>query len=163
MNTLELAGGFVSVEVPDGWEQVSDPYPGIELVVVEPEQEGLFRANLVVTVTDVAMSFGDWQKGTDVFLAGELHDYLLLDLERMPVGGHPGARRLATYATAENQSVTVQQWMTLLDGRGVTLSASCGTLAFATTGAQLERSARHLRIDPHVARPTGAPTAGGAS
>lgn len=83
MITIELAGGFVSVDVPDGWEQASDPYPGTELVVVEPEQEGLFRANLVITVTDVAMSFGDWQKGTDVFLAGELHDYLLLDLERM--------------------------------------------------------------------------------
>lgn len=148
MTILELAGGFVSVDVPDGWEQASDPYPGIELVVVEPEQDGLFRANLVVTVTDVAMSFGDWQKGTDVFLAGELHDYLLLDLERMPVGGHPGARRLATHATAENQSVTVQQWMTLINGRGVTLSASCGTLAFATAGVELERSAHSLRINP---------------
>ena len=158
MNTLELAGGFVSVEVPDGWEQAPDPYPGIELVVVEPEQEGLFRANLVVTVTDVAMSFGDWQKGTDVFLAGELHDYLLLDLERMPVGGHPGARRLATHATAENQSVTVQQWMTLVGGRGVTLSASCGTFGVRHCGRRA-RSGQpsSLRIDPAGTSPSADP------
>lgn len=148
MTTLEVAEGFVSVDVPDGWEQVGDPYPGVELIVVEPEQDGLFRANLVLTVTEVEMSFADWQKGTDVFLAGELHDYLLLDLERVPVGGQPGARRLATYATAENQSVTVQQWMTLVEGRGVTLNASCGTLAFAMSGSALESVATSLRIDP---------------
>lgn len=147
MTTLELAGGFVTVDVPGGWEQVRDAYPGVELAVVEPEQQGLFRANLVVTVADVEMSFGDWQKGTDVFLASQLHDYLLLDLERMPVGGHPGARRLATHASDDNQSVTVQQWMTLVGGRAVTLSASCATLAFAGAGAELERSAQSLRID----------------
>lgn len=59
MTTHQLAAGFVPVQVPDGWEQVSDPSPGIELVVVEPEQEGLFRANFVITVTDVAISFAD--------------------------------------------------------------------------------------------------------
>lgn len=50
--------------------------------------------------------------------------------------------------------------MTLLDGRGVTLSASCGTLAFATAGAELERSAHSLRIEPSH---TASGTPGGAT
>ena len=126
-----VADGFVTVSVPSAWETVRGAYPGVELVVVEPEQRGLFRANLVLAVADVAMGFADWQKGTDMYLAKELRDYVLLDLEKLPVGGHPGGRRLATYATSENQSVTMEQWTTLVDGRGVTLTASTGTLTYA--------------------------------
>lgn len=143
-----VADGFVTVQVPDGWEVAEDPAQGIELVAVAPEDGGLFRANLVLAVADVAMSFADWQKGTDVYLSRELRDHLILDLEKLSVGEprqHPAGRRLATYATVENESVTMQQWSALVDGRGVTLTATCGTLAFAAT-TQLEEAAASLRV-----------------
>ena len=141
-----VADGFVTISVPAAWETVRDPYPGVELVVVEPEQGGLFRANLVLAVADVTMSFADWQKGTDVYLAKELRDYVLLDLEKLSVGGHPGGRRLATYATAANQSVTMEQWTTLVDGRGVTLTASTGTLTYANHSSLMAEIVASLRV-----------------
>ncbi|MDN5796650.1 MAG: hypothetical protein L0H79_12955 [Intrasporangium sp.] len=141
-----VAGGFVRLSAPTHWQTVTEPYPGVGLVVAEPDRDGLFRANLVLAVTEVTMSFADWQKGTDAYLARQQRDYLLLDLEKLPVGGHPGGRRLATYATAENQSVTMEQWTTLVDGRGVTLTVSTGTLAYALHAGRVAGIVASLRI-----------------
>lgn len=143
-----VADGSVSVLVPDAWETVHRPADGVELVVVEPEQEGLFRANLVLTVTEVAMSLGDWQVGTESYLAAHLADYVPLDAERLDVGGHPGLRRLATYATDDNRSVTVEQRATLVDGLGVTLTATTSTLAWSAQGELLGHVFASLVVDP---------------
>jgi hypothetical protein len=125
----------VSLLVPDAWETVRSPHEGVELVSVEPEQEGLFRANLVLTVTPVAMSLRDWQVGTESYLAAHLADYLPLDAERLTVGGHPGLRRLGTYAAESGDSVTVEQWATLVEGLGVSLAVTTSTLAYAAQAA----------------------------
>jgi len=146
-----VAGGAVSLLVPDAWETVHHPHDGVELVVVEPEQEGLFRANLVLTVTDVSLSLRDWQVGTESYLAAHLADYVPLDAERLTVGGQPGLRRLATYATDDNRSVTVEQRATVVGGTGVTLTATTSTLAWAAQGELLAHVFSSLVVDPTAA------------
>lgn len=150
LRTEVLADGFVSVAVPAAWHVTRSPQEGIELIAVEPEaepdQEGLFRANLVLTVAPIEMTFAEWQTGTDVILAESFADYLLLDLEKPTVGGHPGGRRLATYATKENESVTMQQWATLVDGRGVTLTATSSTVTHATHAALVAQVVASLEV-----------------
>jgi len=143
-----VADGAVSLLVPDAWETVRHPHDGVELVSVEPEQEGLFRANLVLTVTDVAMSLRDWQIGTESYLAAHLADYVPLDAERVAVGGQPGLRRLATYATEDNRSVTVEQRSTVVDGVGVTLTATTSTLAWAAQAELLAHVFSSLVVAP---------------
>lgn len=146
-----VADGAVSLLVPDAWETVHHPHDGVELVVVEPEQDGLFRANLVLTVTDVAMSLRDWQVGTESNLAAHLADYVPLDAELLAVGGQPGLRRLATYATEDNRSVTVEQRSTLVDKTGVTLTATTSTLAWAAQSQLLAHVFASLVVDPVAA------------
>ncbi|MEW1953097.1 hypothetical protein [Terrabacter sp. NPDC080008] len=146
-----VADGAVSLLVPDAWETVHHPHDGVELVVVEPEQDGLFRANLVLTVTDVAMSLRDWQVGTESYLAAHLADYVPLDAELLAVGGQPGLRRLATYATEDNRSVTVEQRSTLVDKTGVTLTATTSTLAWAAQSQLLAHVFASLVLDPDAA------------
>lgn len=83
----------------------------------------LFRASLVLTVDDNGtLSFRDWQVGTDELLPRQLAAYQLIDLERRPVGGHPGGRRLAQHVVDGVTPVTMEQWF-----------AQVGTLAYTLT------------------------------
>lgn len=117
-------GAGVAVLAPAGWEQVDVPDPGTPLVVVEPRDDG-FRANLVVTRTDLAgMSFRDWQVGTDELLARTLTEHHLIDLERLTVAGRPGGRRLVHHVAPSGAAVVLEQWCTVVGGIGWALSAT---------------------------------------
>jgi hypothetical protein len=120
--------GFAFV-LPGDWEVLTEPAEGIDLLACEPQPgERDFRANLVLTVVDNGgLSFRDWQAGTDELLPGVLTDYHLLDLERLPFAGHPGGRRLAHHVHDEAGPLTMEQWFTLVDGVGYTLTATVDT------------------------------------
>jgi len=113
-----------SLAVPGDWEVLVDVEPGTALVAVEPDRPG-FRANLVVSRTPLdGLSFRDWQVGTDELFARSLHEYQVLDLERLTVAGRPGGRRLAHHVTSRRDAVVLEQWCVDVNGVGWALTAT---------------------------------------
>jgi hypothetical protein len=117
--------------LPPGWEVVDDDSGQTVLVAREPgdpEHPDRFRANLVVTAAPVGgLSFRDWQAGTDELLPRILDDYLPVDLEKIEVNRRPGGRRLAHHASPDGAALTMEQWFTLADDVGHTLTATVET------------------------------------
>ena len=130
------AGGF-ALPLPDDWERLEGPSPGISLVALEPERGERFRANLVVTVEELAggLDLEGWQASTDEHLPGALHGYLLLDREWTELNGRPVIRRLAHHARPETGSITMEQWALVVERRGLTLTASASTLEYDALAA----------------------------
>lgn len=130
------------VAVPEGWDVLTDVDSTTVLVAVEPDHPGSraagFRANLVVTVDDVGeLSFDAWQRGTDQIIDASSQGWVLLDLERLEVDGHPAVRRLGTYLPAGSPPVTLEQWAVLRGSTGLTLSATVATGAWAGLADQV--------------------------
>lgn len=123
--------GF-ALPLPAAWERAEDPRPDVSLIAIEPEHAGRFRANVVVTIERLAagVDVDAWQAGADELLDRALHGYLLLDRERLHVHGRVVIRRLAHHAREETGAITMEQWTTVHDGRGFTLTASAGTLEY---------------------------------
>ncbi|NHC45202.1 hypothetical protein [Motilibacter aurantiacus] len=118
--------------VPADW-QVVPGQPDGRLIAVEPAVEGgrPFRASLVLTVVhNGGLSFRDWQAGTDRLLPTQLAAYQLIDLERRPVGGQPGGRRLAQHVVDDAVPVTMEQWFAQAGGAGCTLTATVDTVRY---------------------------------
>lgn len=144
-------GGAGLLDVPAGWEVHDRPAEGALLVVREPagDDPPAFRANLVVTAVPVGgLSFRDWQAGSDEILARALDDYLLVDLERLSVGGGPGGRRLAHHAGPRGEALTMEQWVTLVDGVGHTLTATVATGRYDELADLFATAAASWRPDP---------------
>ena len=137
---------------PPGWEVHDRPAAGARLVVVEPAGPALFRANLVVTAVPAGgLSFRDWQAGSDEILARALDDYLLIDLERLEVDGRPGGRRLAHHAGPGGEALTMEQWFTLVDDVGHTLTATVDTARYDELADLLATTAAGWRPGPATA------------
>jgi len=124
---LELVrrrSGPATLLVPTGWDVLVDVEPGTPLVAVEPDRQS-WRANVVLTRTELeGLSFRDWQVGTDELLARTLHDYRLLDLERLTVAGRDGGRRLAHHVTAKGVAVVLEQWCVAVGAVGWALTST---------------------------------------
>lgn len=134
--TRRLTGpsGFAAA-VPEAWDVLVDVDATTKLVALEPEHDGTaavgFRANLVVTVDEVGeQPFDAWQRGTDQILDQSLQGWVLLDLERLEVDGHPAVRRLGTYLAPDGPPVTLEQWAILRDSTGFTCSVTVATSAW---------------------------------
>jgi len=123
--------GF-TLSLPAGWEQVEDPRPGVAVVVVEPDTDVGFRANVVVTVDDLPadVDLHSWQAAAEQILPRALNDYLLLDLEHSEVTGRPVVRRLAHHLVEGSGAVTMEQWATTAERRGFTVTTSVATMAY---------------------------------
>lgn len=131
----------VPLRIPADWEVAVDPAPGTSLVAREPaaattadaadaasEDAERFRANLVATaVATGGMSFRDWQVGTEELLPRVLDDYLVVDLERLVIDDRPAGRRLAHHAGPAGEALTMEQWFTLVEGIGHTLTFTTET------------------------------------
>jgi hypothetical protein len=152
--------GF-AVDVPAGW--VIDDTTGLPLVAGAPAVEGVgFRPNLTVTVGDLPprMAFDAWQRGCDILLARTLDGYRLLDLERVPVAGAAGVRRLAHHVVDRTTSVTMSQWAVATNSVGITLTVSVATPDFPALRATVEEIAHTLRASaPEPATAVGPPGA----
>lgn len=133
---------------PAGWEELNVPVTLWAAVGPrEPEEPlDLFRPNLVLTCDDVTgTSFRDWQVATDSLLPRSLTDYLLIDLERIEIDGHPGGRRLAHHVDAAGRALTMEQWFTLHDDRGWTLTATIDTWRYDELADACNASAAQWR------------------
>lgn len=134
-------------QAPERWEVVFGEETTV--LALEPEREdGGFRANLVLTVvTNAGLSFRDWQVGTDELLPGQLIDYLLLDLEKLPVADHPGGRRLAHHVAPDGGALVMEQWFTSVDSVGYTLTATVDALRYDLVADELGRCGQSLRVE----------------
>jgi hypothetical protein len=140
-----------ALALPEGWEAVRDPQPGVAMVALEPPDLAGFRTNLVVTVEDVGgLSFEDWQLGCDELLPQTLQDYQLLDLERLDDERGPGVRRLAQHSAGGTCWVTLEQWVTLAGSTGVTLSATVETARYDASADELATVAASLDVQPEA-------------
>ncbi len=146
LTTLRTRGGSVSFDVPADWDTIELP-PGSGVVAaVEPDDADRFRTNVVLTITEVQGSLGDWHRTTQHHEAQELDGYLLLDHEELAVGGRLGLRRLTTHSTPAQESVTTESWTTLVDGTGVTLTARVSTLRLGDMAPVIDAVAASLSL-----------------
>ncbi len=140
--------GF-SLLVPIGWELAVDPRADTALVAVEPDRDGGFRANVVVTVDDLPpeMDFTGWQQTVEPMLENALDDHLLLDLERLDVApGGPSTRRLLHHLIEESGPVTAEQWSSARGRTGYTLTCSAATPAYDSLADVLTEVGRSWRL-----------------
>lgn len=151
MSVLEHSGTGARMTVPEGWEVV-EPGTGevAEAVVtaLEPPRQAPvgFRANLVLSVVGTGLDFRQWQVNTDIMLPQALTDFVLLDLERLEVAGHPGGRRLARHVGPDGTDLTLEQWFTLVDGAGITVSATVDSWRYDAVADELATHARSLSL-----------------
>lgn len=140
--------GF-SMPVPPGWERVEDPQPGIALITVEPVGAVDFRANMVVTVEDLPIGYDleRWQAEAERMLPGQLPNLALLDRELIAADAGPVLRRLAHYVADDTGSVTMEQWATVADGIGYTLTASIATLSYDSLADVFAEMALRFRAE----------------
>lgn len=121
--------GF-SLPLPPDWEQRTDPYEGVPLVAVIPEDEYGFRTNVVVTIDDVAeMALAVWQFSAEQLLQQGLSEFVVLDEEYIEIGGRVALRRLGHH-NVNDEAVTMEQWAVLDRGLGYTLTASADTWVY---------------------------------
>jgi hypothetical protein len=141
-----------AVAAPEGWEVLADPPEGVAWAAREPADPAApdrFRANLVLTVVPAGgLGFRDWQTGTEELLPRVLDDYLVVDLERIEVQGSPGGRRLAHHAGPAGEALTMEQWFTLVDGVGHTLTATVETWRYDELADVCAGAARGWRPAP---------------
>jgi hypothetical protein len=138
-----------ALAVPEEWEQVAEQDVHTPFVAVEPGDDGGFRANVVVSVDDVGtMTLRDWQAGNDRLLPSVLRGYLLIDLELTQVAGRHGLRRLAHHTTQDNRALCMQQWATLAEGVGYTLTLTVPTLRFAALAETVDDVVASFHLGP---------------
>ena len=149
------------LSVPAGWEVVSGGPGEVEQAVgaaLEPPREGAdaaapaagFRANLVLSVVPTTLDFRQWQVNTDLLLPQVLTDYLLLDLERLPVAGRPGGRRLARHVSPAGVDLTMEQWFVLVGGAGITVTATVDSWRYDAVADELAAHALSLALPAGV-------------
>jgi hypothetical protein len=152
---LTHAGSGTRMSVPDGWEVSADANDATVVALEPPRGSGdgpAFRASLVLTAVATGADFRQWQVDTDVLLPGVLADYQLLDLERVEVAGRAGGRRLARHRGPDGTDLTMEQWFVLVDGTGITVTATVDSWRYDGLADDLARHARSLAV-PDGARP----------
>lgn len=146
------SGQRFSLGLPQDWQVLLDSHPGVPFVGVAPEPDAWgFRTNVVVTVErlDHGTTLEFWQAGADQALPTTPTDYLLLDLQPVPVGELAGLRRLAHH-DAGGRAVTMEQW-TVLDARcGFTITASASTLAYPVVADRFAQIAGTFQIEANL-------------
>jgi hypothetical protein len=129
----------LSLVVPEGTDVLSEQ----PLVLVLPPIEGV-RARFVLETLSAEAPLDSWLSEQ---MAGQLRLLELalpLSQERCEVFGNDGWRTLLHHAV-EGRAVTVVQWWTVLDGRGVVASGSCWTPHYdllADTFCEIQERAR---------------------
>jgi hypothetical protein len=145
---LEHPSTGARLTAPTGWEVVTDEENDSTVIALEPPRQvdgrAAFRANLVFTAVRTGLDFRQWQVNTDILLSDVLTDFLLLDLEKLEVGGHQGGRRLARHVAADGVDVTMEQWFALVDGMGFTITATVDSWRYDSMADELGAHARSL-------------------
>jgi hypothetical protein len=141
------SAGF-TIPLPTAWERVEDS-EDVTLITRELERYPWFRANLVVTIEQLAadMDLAGWVEAGLGLLERTLERWLLLDLEQTDIGGRPAHRTLAHHLS-DAGAVTMEQWTLVEATLGYTVTASVGTLEYDDLADQFATMAAGFRPDP---------------
>lgn len=115
----------LGIPCPPGWTQTSDLSVAIALVESDPLERRSFRANVtVVTERTSQPDLATYSTHMLDNLARTLTDMQVLSLDTDRVCGYEGRRLLAGYRSGQ-YALSLEQWWTLVDGVGTTLSGTC--------------------------------------
>lgn len=142
------SAGF-SLPLPESWQVVEDPQQGVPLVALEPDRDGIFRCNAVVTLDEVpkGLDLTGWQAGAETMMRQAMQDFLLLDEDQLEIGGQPALYRLIHHLLPEQGPVTMAQWMLLRASSGHTLTCSVGTMEYETRADLFVEIAQGFRFE----------------
>lgn len=86
----------------------------------------------MITVEPVGydLAVDAWQDSADDLLPQQLPNYSLIDRERIDIEGREFIRRLGHYHGDGTGSVTMEQWATICQDRGYTITGSVATLFY---------------------------------
>jgi len=145
LEAISPGGSTCTVQVTDGWEVVAEPGIGVPWVALPAETDSGFRANLVLTVSDVDSDLEEWQRSAETLLEETLHSYRAIDLAWEVLAGTRALRRLAHHVV-DGQGVTLEQWSVLGDRTGWTISGTAADSEYAGLAAPFGEVASSLRI-----------------
>lgn len=134
--------------VPSSWDVLARPPADTDWVAVEPGilGDGGFRSSLAhstSTIGDVGLR--EWVRNTEELLKGLLPGYLLIDLQRLGIGGITGGRRLAHYRGPGGEALVTEQWFVPVEGQGHTLTATVETHRYPELADVISECARQWR------------------
>ncbi|MCA1981798.1 hypothetical protein [Nocardioides nematodiphilus] len=142
---LELLGS--SVEVPDGWELA-------DTAALEPAEGDGFRASAVLSAEPLGdVDFSTWQDTADAAAPSVLTDFRLIDREHVTVDGHPGGRRVAHHLAPTGHALVMEQWVTVLDAVGWTLTLTVDAPRYDLLADPFAGIASSWRLPEAVTRP----------
>ena len=113
--------------VPSSWDVLSRPPADTVWVAVEPQPMGVadFRSSLAYTISTISdIGLREWVNSTEDLLKNLLPGYLLIDLQRLDIGGAMGGRRLAHYRGPNGEALVTEQWFVSVGVQGHTLTAT---------------------------------------
>lgn len=140
---MTISADGVTLEVPEGWEQVDQP--GLTLAVAGPAgtavAEGAqFRPSLTAIVVEAAADADIRILGTEAIAAATLvsDDAHVLAYDVWPMPDGTAGRRLELAFQSGEVPLCVRQWIALRDGNVITLTATCDVAHLLQVGPQLE-------------------------
>jgi len=147
---LEHASTGARMTAPAGWEVGPQTAHDSTMLALEPARPMVlgpgFRASLVFTAVPTELDFRQWQVNSDLLLPKVLSDYVLLDLERLQVAGCSGGRRLARHVGPGGVDLTMEQWFLLVDGVGITVTATVDSWRYDAVADELCSHALSLQL-----------------
>lgn len=140
------------IPCPPRWVRVEEP--GATIAVVEPDPAGgrPFRANVTVVVEHVGESFTDVEAYARCMLDGlalTLTDLHVISFSAVHVSGHEGYRLVAGYRSGP-YALSLEQWWTVADGVGTTLSGTCAVEDYLYASPIFEVAAAGLLLPNRV-------------
>lgn len=132
MHSLNVDSHCLGLAIPKAWEIYAPGADDLLLAAWGPKDA--HERPCVVSVTherlSLELSLGQWQQGAERIMAATLIGYQVLDLHLQP-GGVWQAYRLARYAAAPGDPVTMEQWMLVIGQSGLTLSVVGASIEYA--------------------------------
>lgn len=143
------------IPCPPDWQRERDP--GGAILLVEPyaatqSADRSFRPNVSVVVERPHPALRDIAAFTtrmvDNMVLG-LTDLHVIDLEVVEVAGHEGRRILAGHRSGQ-YALALEQWWTIVDGIGTTISGSCAVEDYLRASPVFELVAAGLVLPSRV-------------
>ena len=146
-HSLSVDGHSVVLAIPEAWEIYAPGADDLLLAAWEPKEAHVRPCVVSVTYERLSseVSLGQWQQGAERIMAATLVDYQVLDLRLQP-GGVWQAYRLARYATAPGDPVTLEQWMLPIGQSGLTLSVVGASIEYANWSAMSTALAESVTV-----------------
>lgn len=132
LHSLSVDSHSVALAIPEAWEIYAPGADDLLLAAWEPKDAHARPCAVSVTHERLSLelSLGQWQQGAERIMAATFVDYQVLDLRLRP-GGVWQAYRLARYAAAPGDPVTMEQWMLAIGQSGLTLSVVGASIDYA--------------------------------